>query len=75
MTQLCRWMRWKGFYGPTSFSDEDLTEHFENNEVPYSCLRTAAPWGPDDTLCAPESCVAGRTCFEASMKRKGAPLS
>jgi hypothetical protein len=61
-------MRWKGYYGRPSFSAEELAQAYTANEVPYTCLKSGQPWGPDDDVCAPERCGAGRTCFEVSPK-------
>ncbi len=59
----CRFLRWKGFYAdPTS---DEVTLDFLKNEVPYSCLKTCQPWGPDDQVVAPESCVEERGCFRS----------
>ena len=42
-----------------------LTLDFLKNEVPYSCLKTCQPWGPDDDVVAPEACVEQRGCFRS----------
>ncbi len=72
--ELCRFLRWKAFYGVEAFTPDSLRAHFERNEVPYSCLRTCQPWGPDDRESLPESCDSKRSCFEAS-ERLIRPLS
>jgi len=62
---ICRNLRWKGF----ARDAEDLDEFhhtFARNQVPYSCLRTCQPWGPDDELAAPECCNDSRPCFQQS---------
>jgi hypothetical protein len=63
--ELCKHLRWKSFTrdveGPGEFH---LT--FARNNVPYSCLRTCQPWGPDEDMAIPEGCNSERTCFEAS---------
>ena len=59
----CRFLRWKGFYAdPTP---DEVTLDFLKNEVPYSCLKTCQPWGPDDHVVAPEACVEERSCFRS----------
>lgn len=64
--ELCRSLRWKSIYGRETVTEPELRELFAVNEVPYSCLRTAQPWGPDDEIAAPERCCSGRACFVAS---------
>ena len=66
MIELCRYMRAKSLYGRDFVDEVELAELYALNEVPWSCNRTAAAWGPDDALCAPERCASSRACFEAS---------
>ena len=66
--QLCRSLRWKSWYGAESFTEASLLEQVVKNEIPYSCLRTCQPWGPDDAPAAPECCDASRPCFSPSPK-------
>jgi len=66
--ELCRSIRWKSWYAFASFTPEDLARVWEANEVPYECLRTCRPWGPDEDPCAIERCQPGRECFEPSPK-------
>ncbi len=32
----------------------------------YWCARTSTPRGPDDAPCTPQTCQAGRGCYERS---------
>ena len=66
MIELCRSLRWKGIYGRDTMTEAELRGLFELNEVPYSCLLTAQPWGPDDAVAAPERCCSSRACFRPS---------
>ena len=66
--ELCRFLRWKTWYGNEAFTPEDLQQHFARNEVPYSCNRTCLAWGPDDAPALPESCGSHRRCFEPSSR-------
>jgi hypothetical protein len=59
---VCRFLRWKSF---REWEDEeDLRGTFARNQVPYTCLHTGQPWGPNDELAAPECCTDERDCFE-----------
>ncbi len=62
---LCRYLRWKG-YAPDAAELAEFELTFARNQVPYSCLHTCQPWGPDDDLAAPERCDDSRPCYEAS---------
>ena len=64
--KLCKYLRWKSYYGRQFQDTEELEAMFAWNEVPYECLRTARNWGPDDDLVAPECCTDQRSCFELS---------
>lgn len=68
MIELCRWMRSKALYGRELLSEEELASLYLQNDVPWSCNRTAQPWGPDEGVCEPGGCGRHRTCFEASVK-------
>ena len=68
MTHLCRSLRWKSWYSAPSFTEEELAAQVAANEVPWSCLQTAQPWGPDDEACTPEGCGPDRPCFRPSPK-------
>lgn len=49
--KLCRFLRWKGVHDVRT--EQELRAAFARNEVPYSCLKTCQPWGPDEALAAP----------------------
>jgi hypothetical protein len=62
---ICRHLRWKSY----TRDAEDLDEFevtFARNQVPYTCLRTCQPWGPDEELAVPEGCNGARACYERS---------
>lgn len=59
---LCRHLRWKTFSRDES-DPSAIAESLSRDMVPYSCLRTCQPWGPDDDVVAPECCCSGRACF------------
>ena len=63
--ELCRSLRWKSY---TRDAEEPGEFHrtFARNNVPYTCLRTCQPWGPDEELAIPEGCNSARPCFETS---------
>lgn len=61
--QLCRHLRWKTF-SRAAADPQEIRASLLRNQVPFSCLRTCQPWGPDDDLAAPELCGSGRECFE-----------
>lgn len=60
---LCRHLRWKGF-SQAPRSGPGLDAVIEANHVPYTCLMTCMPWGPDDQPALPEGCSGPRPCFE-----------
>jgi hypothetical protein len=62
MANVCRHLRWKSFREWTS--ERDLEHAFARNQVPYTCLHTGQPWGPNDEPAAPERCTDERECFE-----------
>ncbi len=66
--ELCRWMRWKTFYGQLWQTRAELAAIFATNDVPYQCLKTCQAWGPDDEVASPECCGSHRVCFEPSAK-------
>ncbi len=68
MIELCRWMRAKSLYGRDVVEEAELASLYALNDVPWTCNRTAQPWGPDDRVCEPGSCGARRSCFEPSPK-------
>jgi hypothetical protein len=59
----CRWLRWKG-WREDRLSGRSVAEIAEQNVVPYSCLRTCQPGGPDGRLASAASCGEHRGCFE-----------
>ena len=63
---LCRYLRWKSFYGQDWQSEAHVAAVLEQNEVPYHCLLTCRPWGPDDEEVTPENCRTTRACFVLS---------
>ena len=67
--KLCRFLRWKGYFGRRWRTEEELVVDLLRNDVPYSCLKTCRHWGPDDDATTPERCQPGRGCFELSPKQ------
>ncbi|MFN7972935.1 MAG: hypothetical protein U0166_11390 [Acidobacteriota bacterium] len=61
---VCQCLRWKGYH--RALQPEEIELAFQRNHVPYTCLHTGQPWGPDGDVAAPEACASGRDCFEAS---------
>jgi hypothetical protein len=59
---MCRFLRWKGRYGAERYGDAALTASAAINDVPFSCLSTCQPWGPDDRPATPEGCGPERAC-------------
>ncbi len=64
--ELCRWLRWKSFYGSAWQTRKELRALLSRNEVPFQCLRNCQVWGPDDGVVSPECCGSHRTCFAPS---------
>lgn len=63
--QICNFLRWKGHTRDIAeLGEVQLT--FARNQVPYTCLQTCQPWGPDDELAAPECCNDSRPCYRPS---------
>ena len=62
-TPVCQMLRWKGHSADAEPGERRFT--FARNQVPYTCLRTCQPWGPDDEPAVPEGCDDARPCFEA----------
>jgi hypothetical protein len=58
--ELCKSLRWKGFHSRDWSSPEELIARLVQPEVPFSCLRTCQPWGPDDGPSAPGDCASHR---------------
>jgi hypothetical protein len=65
--QICQMLRWKGHSREATTGEQQFA--FARNQVPYTCLRTCQPWGPDDEPAVPEGCDAGRSCFAAPTLR------
>ncbi len=63
---LCRFLRWKTGYGELYRDVDELAAILARNEVPFACLRTQQPWGPDESAALPEQCAPGRPCYEES---------
>ncbi len=63
MIQLCRRLRWKGRHGTDAVTPEWVAEAYARNEVPWTCLSTAHPWGPDEAPVDPYRCTSARACF------------
>lgn len=64
---FCQYLRWKGFDRAAGPGERGFA--FARNQVPYTCLRTCQPFGPDDEPAAPERCDGARPCFEAAELR------
>lgn len=62
---LCRNLRWKS-QSRDSGSPTAILNSLQRQQVPFSCLKTCRPWGPDDDLVAPELCCSERGCFVQS---------
>lgn len=61
---VCRMLRTKTYFG--TFGAEELPWHSnESTTAVYWCLGTMETAGPDDQICHPTSCLAGRSCFKA----------
>ncbi len=58
----CQFLRWKGHSRESHPGEQRFA--FARNQVPYTCLRTCQPWGPDDEPAVPEGCDSGRACYE-----------
>ena len=64
MIDLCRHLRWKS-HARDSGDPREILASAARSRVPFSCLKTCRPWGPDDDVAAPELCCRERGCFEA----------
>jgi len=64
--ELCRYLRWKGFYGRDWADGVGLQAALDESDVPFSCLKTCEAWGPDDSPAAPETCGSHRSCYRES---------
>ena len=63
---LCRYLRWKAYYGGRWADAESLRAALAGTDAPFSCLKTCQPWGPDDDTATPERCTSERECFRPS---------
>ena len=61
---VCRLLRTKTAFGTMSFEDEDWRDG-ESTTAVYWCLGTMETAGPDDAICHPSTCRAGRACYRA----------
>lgn len=66
--RLCANLRWKTFYGARWDTREEMLEDLLRGDVPYSCLQTCLPWGPDQDAAVPEHCQPDRPCFVPSTR-------
>jgi len=62
---LCKHLRWKS-HSRDSGNPAAILESLQRQSVPFSCLHTCQPFGPDDDLVAPELCCRERRCFVQS---------
>ena len=61
---VCRMLRTKTAFGAMSHDDEHWTDG-ESTTAVYWCLGTMETAGPDNVLCHPSSCRAGRECYQS----------
>jgi hypothetical protein len=71
---LCRHLRWKS-HARDSEDPHEIRESAARSRVPFSCLKTCRPWGPDDELAAPELCCSDRACFDADRVARDADIA
>jgi len=62
MKPVCDMLRWKGHHREAEGGERRFA--FARNQVPYTCLKTCQPFGPDDGPAVPEGCGEERSCFE-----------
>lgn len=62
---LCKHLRWKS-HSRDSGSPAAILESLQRQQVPFSCLHTCQPFGPDDDIVAPDLCCSERSCFVQS---------
>lgn len=62
---LCKYLRWKSHSRDTG-NPAAILDSLLRQQVPFSCLHTCQPFGPDDDIVAPELCCSARTCFVQS---------
>jgi hypothetical protein len=58
----CRKLRWKS-HAWDQGDPQRVADVFRRDEVIYTCLATAQPFGADDGPVAPERCTRERSCF------------
>jgi len=63
---LCAHLRWKSYYGAEHLDARALLALAQRGDVPFHCLQTCRPWGPDDGPAAPEACSDRRRCWVPS---------
>ena len=68
----CHFLRWKGHDRAAGPGERSFA--FARNQVPYTCLRTCQPFGPDDEPAAPECCDDARPCYEPASPPDPGPL-
>ncbi len=61
MKPICALLRWKGHHGEAELGERRFA--FARNQVPYTCLKTCQPFGPDDGPAVPEGCDDSRACY------------
>ena len=61
---VCRLLRTKTAFGALSANDDEPWQSGESTTAVYWCLRTMETAGPDDLYCHPETCKAGRSCYQ-----------
>jgi hypothetical protein len=64
-TLLCRHLQARNLYVPESHPERDASRSVQ--ALPYWCLKTMRPDGPDGAPALPEDCTDDRICFEASV--------
>ena len=64
---VCRMLRTKTAFGMMSHDDEQWTDGLSTTAV-YWCLGTMETAGPDDALCHPSTCLAGRACYRPELE-------
>lgn len=62
---LCKNLRWKS-HSRDSGDPAAILESLRRQQVPFDCLSTCQPWGPDDDIVSPGACGKERTCFVQS---------
>ncbi len=73
--RLCAWIRSKSLYGRVFPNAAAVDAALRRTDVPYTCLHTCQPWGPDDQQVEPGRCQPDRGCFEVSTKEPRRLLS